>query len=1458
MAEANHEYLKAHKLFRVRNKRIVATALLVALLIAVIVFWWLKLVGITSTSDTLCNVEEHTHTSACYREMEPTSTNTDTVHSEKELICNKPEHTHSSDCFPEKGVDVEDSNDWKKSFEHVTITNNVAENFVAIGNSQLGYKESSENYEYDDAAQKQGYTRYGEWYGTPYGEWNTLFVSFCMNYANIKDSDSFVSASAVTMMNAFKTKSLYYSAKNHEAVRGDVVFFDTNSDNKADRTGIVAYNGEKVLIVTEGDVNGEIKSVVYKNTNGILGYGRTEKLGIAKYIEKIEEKTTETKSLPMELVGKVNRYIPKAVEKAMTFRLTRSSATENESLELMSEEDDHGISYSSNLENELTKVTFKDQMGVEITNGSTVYVGEIYKISLEFSEINKGADWIQFRHDENGYLTYQLPSNIHCERFDDWHTISAKTEQGTVQDVGEYFMDENGLLRVRFYNDANGVNFVDKFSNVDFTVDFSATVVATNPNGSSNIEFNDQFNVNLNVDGNASMTASKTHGDYNPNDHTIEYVIRVDVTHGVAKNIVIQDEIWDSQRPLRDTIVVTDLNGNVLDPQPTVGNSIYHGQGGERGFSVSGFPDCVAGDGFLIRYQTKIDDNLLQQDYIGMWNGLAYSATSPNGSTISGRTDDWADVEPERMTKEGEQTVITDANGNQVPVIKWVVAIRKDNSYLRGTVIIDTLGDGLSYYTGQDILIEHFDENGNPLPSTHISWNDVEIVNNSMTLNLPDGYAFNVVYYTNYEVPTGGTLNKEFGNRITATINGETVEVGGSANVVTFVPNLSKTARGNDGKNIYFTIETDVPSVVQNSRGFYISDFAQFGAYPNDIGALYVDNVPQNLQIKVTRKNGEVISFTPYVEGRPVENTYILVAPADGNLPHTFQIFFNTDVADVASSTWLMNEDVKLTVTYQLPFDTKTGTEWFGELTGSEAVGDVLLDGYTIANEAYLMYGNTANNATARASITYSYSPQILKNSIVHESGVIDYTVRFNNTIPGTIAAGYIVSGVEKTWFNDTFDERLEYVPGSLVVTTYSPWNKSLWISKYQYQGAVSGNTLHIKAEDFKFLDYNEASGIITGGSQPQDFKTYYQWMDFGGVYEFNYQLKVKDEYLFTTDYAKFELDNTAEVVWDDQTSGPATNTSEFYTGLLHKHVHQDDNKLDFEVHINREGLDVMEEADVLTVNDKMTSNLSVYWETIQLKYEKSPDVWVDFDAPESEYEYTITYDAAQNMLTFIVPDNLHIIIEYTTLITESGYVEIENAVLVDGKEEVADKITAYFRVQEHSGDASGFNYKSTLLKHDGLTNAALPGAQFLLYGPKGDSSAVAPNGVNRTLVIKEGTTSKELKYIGCYTTGEDGTTVIESQFLTDGGPYALVEYVAPDGYERLEDPVLFYFYDPDPNGLLPTYTTLIPIENFSGSFIIPETGGIGAFPLATIGFALVAFPILYCLIRRKRERRLI
>ena len=61
----------------------------------------------------------------------------------------------------------------------------MKEKFINVALSQLGYKESTLNFQIAENGDVFGYTRYGQYYQDIYAEWNHLFVGFCIDYSNI-------------------------------------------------------------------------------------------------------------------------------------------------------------------------------------------------------------------------------------------------------------------------------------------------------------------------------------------------------------------------------------------------------------------------------------------------------------------------------------------------------------------------------------------------------------------------------------------------------------------------------------------------------------------------------------------------------------------------------------------------------------------------------------------------------------------------------------------------------------------------------------------------------------------------------------------------------------------------------------------------------------------------------------------------------------------------------------------------------------------------------------------------------------------------------------------------------------------------------------------------------------------------------------------------------------------------
>ena len=316
MSVSAGDFLNKHKKFRVDSKKLAVAFIVFAVIVAIVVFWWLKLVGITITGEAFCGMDEHIHSSECYG-CQPTcgytvKTQTDALYEElrtdtdalghlhsdecygKAPECILIQHVHTADCFPDKTADVETVSDWLDTIRDVEITNNVSENLIRLAMSQMDYEESTKNFEYDEAGNKNGYTRYGEWYGNPYGNWNTMFVSFCLHYSNINNSAELKSAGAQAMMLAWQQKKAFSTADEHTAQRGDVVFIDSDGDKDADSVAIVSTVSKDKLTAIMGDSNNRVEFVDLTPSDNIIGYGCTGELHFAKDMEYQKESAEQT------------------------------------------------------------------------------------------------------------------------------------------------------------------------------------------------------------------------------------------------------------------------------------------------------------------------------------------------------------------------------------------------------------------------------------------------------------------------------------------------------------------------------------------------------------------------------------------------------------------------------------------------------------------------------------------------------------------------------------------------------------------------------------------------------------------------------------------------------------------------------------------------------------------------------------------------------------------------------------------------------------------------------------------------------------------------------------------------------------------------------------------------------------------------------------------------------------
>lgn len=184
----------------------------------------------------LCDTGAHSHGESCYD-------------GENVLTCTIPEHTHEAACVVadlDLTADVETPEQWEAPLKELYRTGRWPEDLLAVAKTQLEYQESVKNCVLTDM-QLKGYTRYGAWYGTPYGDWNTLFVSFCLDYARVEDFP--VHEDRVRWMELLEEEELLRIPADYTPKPGDLVFLD--QDQVADAPVEIPVIADLVGIVEE-------------------------------------------------------------------------------------------------------------------------------------------------------------------------------------------------------------------------------------------------------------------------------------------------------------------------------------------------------------------------------------------------------------------------------------------------------------------------------------------------------------------------------------------------------------------------------------------------------------------------------------------------------------------------------------------------------------------------------------------------------------------------------------------------------------------------------------------------------------------------------------------------------------------------------------------------------------------------------------------------------------------------------------------------------------------------------------------------------------------------------------------------------------------------------------------------------------------------------------------------------
>ena len=190
-----------------------------------------KPVALEPVVDTVEPIYHH-HTDACYEEV---------------LTCPLPEHHHTVACLSDTSADLETPEEWQAANAEAVISGNWAEDLLSVAKTQLGYEQSEKNFEIDpaDGVTLRYYSRYGQSYGNPYGEWDVMFLSYCLKYAGIPQSAIPQEASVLALRSSMSDMEWLLDGEDGSSADvGDIVIYnkyvtrtvavDSSADGAAD------------------------------------------------------------------------------------------------------------------------------------------------------------------------------------------------------------------------------------------------------------------------------------------------------------------------------------------------------------------------------------------------------------------------------------------------------------------------------------------------------------------------------------------------------------------------------------------------------------------------------------------------------------------------------------------------------------------------------------------------------------------------------------------------------------------------------------------------------------------------------------------------------------------------------------------------------------------------------------------------------------------------------------------------------------------------------------------------------------------------------------------------------------------------------------------------------------------------------------------------------------------------
>lgn len=694
----------------------------------------------------------HHHTDACYTE---------------ELVCTIPEHHHTVECLADTQADVETAEEWQAA-ANVALNGNWAEDLLTVAKSQLDYQQSDKNFKLDVEDQQvlRGYSRYGAWYGNPYGAWDVMFLSYCLHFAGVPQTVVPQRAGVMALHSDLRGSQWLTDADGSTARPGDIVIYNTltteqvavdessygiallDLDEDPDTAAQVTASEpqvdtrtvttETVGVVSAVDPDAGTLTVISGNVDGKVAEVSTAMSDVTSVISVTGAYAAETTAVaPEDPAGSQEKLDG-------SYALLEDEDGFGATVDWVGDADPYGIALLAAGDDHDLKTWITDVNYEKTTDGKTwtsigagsvtVDSGTHVRVNLKYT-VKPGV-----LTPTNNTLTYQLPKGLPMPDVVTGNIVdeSDKDEAGNAKVVGSFTVDTDGKVTLTFTDE----KFIgtDEKGGLPFTGTFKAAVTASADNfeDEKEIKFKDDCILTIKKKT-ADIKISKGSGsplitDRKDGTFVNNYKVTVETTNGTKDPVILTDTLNTNRNGenrsdyLKGGTYLTnsfklckvDASGKETEISFPLYELKTDGNGNPQ-VVLAPLPALEAGEKYIWNYDVQRD----YADFDNMPNGVAIinnTVKAEAGRNVKDAADAWYTCKTSRIEKKGEYDPKTGR-------IQWTITVKVPHSFLgpyllQGCKITDDLPDGVKIVgdvkVGNDtISAENFLQNGYTIPAEY-------------------------------------------------------------------------------------------------------------------------------------------------------------------------------------------------------------------------------------------------------------------------------------------------------------------------------------------------------------------------------------------------------------------------------------------------------------------------------------------------------------------------------------------------------------------------------------------------------------------------------------------------------------------------------------------------------------------------------------------------------------------